>query len=134
MSVNFNRTGNTTATDTWPGWLGVIGGIWLIIAPFILGYSNNSTPLYNDIIFGIIGIVLTGFCALTAGQPNTAQARRIAGWLSVLEGVWLIIAPFVLGYNNIGAALWNDIITGVLFVIIGAYATTTVAGHLTGNI
>jgi hypothetical protein len=109
-------------TASWPGWLGVVGGIWLILAPFILNYSNIDNALWNDIIVGAAAILLTGFCALTALRLETSQMRLIAGGLSILAGVWLIIAPFLLNYSNIENALWNDIITGALFIIVGIYA------------
>lgn len=35
-------------------WLFVLGGIWLIIAPFALDYSQTISALWNDIIVGII--------------------------------------------------------------------------------
>src|SRR5437868_13716449 len=33
--------------------LNVIAGIWLIIAPWVLGYSGRD-PRWNDVVFGII--------------------------------------------------------------------------------
>lgn len=42
------------------------------------------------------------------------------GWLGIIFGIWLIIAPFVLGYSNVVNAMWNDIILGIL-VTIGSY-------------
>lgn len=44
------------------------------------------------------------------------------GWLGIVFGIWLIIAPFVLGYSNVVNAMWNDIILGIL-IAIGSYLT-----------
>lgn len=75
-----NRVDSYNAmTASWPGWLGVVGGIWLILAPFILNYSNIDNALWNDIIVGAAAILLTGFCALTALRLETSQMRLIAG-------------------------------------------------------
>jgi len=41
-------------------------------------------------------------------------------WLGIIFGIWLIIAPFVLGYSQITNALWNDIILGIV-VAVGSY-------------
>lgn len=38
-------------------WLSVLGGIWLIIAPFMLSYSDRNATT-NDIILGVVIIVL----------------------------------------------------------------------------
>jgi len=35
-------------------WIFVLCGLWLIISPFVLGYSLNTAALVNDILFGII--------------------------------------------------------------------------------
>lgn len=46
------------------------------------------------------------------------------GWLGIVFGIWLIIAPFVLGYSNVVNAMWNDIILGIL-VAVSSYLTNT---------
>jgi len=39
-------------------WINIIAGVWLIIAPFVLGYSANQTALVNDIVAGVVvGII-----------------------------------------------------------------------------
>ena len=40
-------------------------------------------------------------------------------WMNFTLGVWLVIAPFVLLYRGIQAALWDDIVVGLL---IAAYS------------
>jgi len=35
-------------------------GIWLIAAPFILGYAASPAPLWNDIVCGLLIVVLAG--------------------------------------------------------------------------
>ena len=32
----------------------------------------------------------------------------------ILFGIWLILAPFILGYASLQVAMWNDILLGVL--------------------
>lgn len=39
-------------------------------------------------------------------------------WVNVVLGVWLIVAPYVLGYSTASTALWNDIIIGVVVAIV----------------
>jgi VIT1/CCC1 family predicted Fe2+/Mn2+ transporter len=43
-------------------------------------------------------------------------------WVNAVIGVWLAIAPFVLGYTNIAAALWNDIIVGIAIIVLAAWS------------
>lgn len=42
-------------------------------------------------------------------------------WIFVLAGIWLIIAPFVLGYSETSASLWNDIILGIVIAVVGIF-------------
>ncbi len=42
-------------------------------------------------------------------------------WIYLVLGIWLILAPFVLGYSDTAGALWSDIIVGVLIVIGGLW-------------
>lgn len=44
------------------------------------------------------------------------------GGLSIVIGIWMVLAPFVLGYSINAVALWNDIIVGFIVAMIGAYA------------
>ncbi len=46
---------------------------------------------------------------------------KTCGWVCVLAGAWLIIAPFVLGYSTNALALWNDIILGLIVLGAGTY-------------
>lgn len=87
-------------------------GIWLIISPFVLGYTHNDTAKWNDIASGIA-------VALVA----------LRGWSvwNVALGIWLIISPFVLGFANAPTLLWNNVILGALIGIV-AFASSTSPG------
>jgi len=43
-------------------------------------------------------------------------------------GIWLIIAPFVLSYSGVAAAMWNDIIVGIIVAVLAAWAALVVSG------
>lgn len=65
-------------------------------------------------------------------QPGslTTQVRSASG-LNIAVGAWLVIAPFALSYSDATAALWNDIVAGL--VILGlAIWSGTVGGRLHG--
>ncbi len=100
--------------------LNILLGIWLIIAPFVLNYARLEAAQTNDIIIGIIVAVIAAirtFGAFT--QPGWS-------WVNVILGVWLIIAPFVLGYSGAARPLWNDIILGVVIAILAWTSATSV--------
>ena len=47
----------------WINWANIILGFWLIIAPFVLGYTF-ATSQWNDIILGIVVVVLGAWSAV----------------------------------------------------------------------
>ena len=90
--------------------MNILFGLWLIIAPFVLGYSRFKIAMWNDIILG----VLIGIFALVRSWKSEAA---MPSWINVLGGIWLIIAPFVLDYGIQTTPRWNDIILGILVII-----------------
>lgn len=92
----------------------ILIGIWLVAAPFVLGYYSQPRATLNS--------VLVGFLALALGIASSVDLSRfrILTWLESYVGFWLFAAPFVLGYLSPafpydGAVpLWNDLICGGL--------------------
>jgi hypothetical protein len=86
----------------------IVAGVWLIVAPWVLGYGVLNNATWNDVICGILAICFAGFSVYAANVTGS--------WLNELLGVWLFIAPFVLGYPGGAhlAATTNDIILGLL--------------------
>jgi len=116
-------------------WLVVLAGAWEVIAPFVLGYTIAAGALWDAIILGIGLVILAGWAALS----NEASTIRSLNWINVILGVWLIIAPFLIGYTSFAAALWNDIIVGIVVVVLAGWAAIVapsardeVSGHLPG--
>lgn len=54
-------------------WLNVILGIWLIVAPFVLGYSTLTNAMYNDIIVGVLVAVIAFFTWFTATRAAPSR-------------------------------------------------------------
>lgn len=108
-------------------WLNILAAIWLIIAPYVLGYFN-ATARTNDLWLGII----VGILAVIRLVAHAAWA----GWLNVVAGIWLIIAPFVLRYPGT-TAVWNDVILGILVAAFALWSSGAAAvsqhGHGHGH-
>lgn len=91
--------------------LNVLAGIWLIIAPFVLNYSNGD-PYWNDIVFGAIVAV---FALIRVG--GAVRASWLS-WINALIGIWLIVSAFWL--DNTATAGWNDVILGAIVLVLAA--------------
>jgi len=101
-------------------WINLIVGIWLIIAPFALspaGLTRNWAA--NDVVLGIL-LIAFSWWMLAVVMPSVGAA-----WFEILCGVWLIIAPFVLGYSRTMTAVWNDVVCGVIAIVVAAVASQT---------
>jgi hypothetical protein len=99
--------------------LNVIAGIWLIISPWVLGFSNLQTPpLWDTLLVGIAVLILSAIRLGTVGTEGLS-------WISFLVGIWLLISPFVLNFSGTSAAMGNEVILGILvglFSLWGALA------------
>lgn len=91
--------------------LNVLAGIWLIIAPWVLGYVAGD-PKWNDVVFGAI----VGLLALL--RLSGVYATAWASGANLLIGIWLFIAAFWL--DKSGTASANDIILGIIVFVLAA--------------
>ena len=111
-----NRQTTTAGQVKLASGLNIALGAWLAVASFILGYSGIAAARWNDIIVGLIILVLAW---ARVANPSRMTA---ASWTNVVLGLWLIAAPFVLGYSGTAAPLWNDIIVGVVVAALGTWS------------
>ena len=98
-------------------WIMALAGIWAIIAPFALHYVGTTTALWNDMIVGVVVLLLAVLAAVVQDNDNV----RNLDWVNAVLGVWLILSPFILGYSVLMAAMWSDIITGVVIVALAVW-------------
>lgn len=89
----------------WQDWVILILGVWLFFSPFLIGYTG-TTAASNAYVIGVV-VVLFAILALI-------DSRVWEEWINLVLGVWLVIAPFVLGYSTMDGATWNHIIVGLL--------------------
>jgi hypothetical protein len=99
-------------------WINLLLGIWLIIAPFALPAATGMTSASaaNDVVLGIL-LIAFSWWIIAAMAPPTGAA-----WFEMLCGFWLIAAPFVLRYNSRMPAVWNDVLCGIIAVVVAAIA------------
>ena len=102
-------------------WIIALCGLWEfgdIVLPFVIGFGQVRSFVWNHILVGMI-LMLAGARAALTGNVRTAKTMC---WIAAIAGVWLIIAPFLLGTPEIPAGLWNDIIVGVIVLILSVWA------------
>ena len=103
-------------------WGVAVIGLWEALAPFILGYSFIAAALANALVIGITIIILAAWAGLTSNLIS----ERTLDWVIAVLGLWLIAAPFVLGYSDLTIAMWNAIIVGVVVAGLEIWAALSV--------
>lgn len=100
--------------------LDVLAGLWLVVAPFIFNYSSNGGSVANDVAVGIAVLLL-------AGVQVTGDNYRYSwpSWANVLLGAWLLVSPFVLSFPSGSAAMWNDVVLGVVVGGLALYSAVS---------
>lgn len=89
--------------------LNALLGIWLVMSPFVLGYFDElAVALSNDMIVGLAVLLLA------VGRMSQPAYTSPARATNLVLGLWLVLAPFVLGYSEVAPAMWNDVIAGCL--------------------
>jgi len=102
-------------------WIVALAGLWTLVSPFILNFSDLTSAMWNAIIVGILLIALGGWAALY----KDVNTDKVLDWINVVLGLWLIASPFVLGYSTMAAALWSSIITGLVVIVLAGWAAFT---------
>lgn len=63
------------AYQKWEEWLNVALAIWLVISPWVLGFSAMAAVMYNAVVIGLLVLALAFWAAMTepeAGRRTTA--------------------------------------------------------------
>jgi uncharacterized membrane protein HdeD (DUF308 family) len=53
-------------------------------------------------------------------DTKTYGHTRVPNGLNIIAGIWLIISAFALHYATMPGALWNDVVVGVVVLILAA--------------
>ncbi|HQO78577.1 MAG TPA: SPW repeat protein [Thermodesulfobacteriota bacterium] len=97
-------------------WLVVLLGLWQIMAPYFLDYSNVPYAMVNSLAVGVLFIVFAIWSIRTASLSTSSTLNTI----NVILALWLIAAPYVLGYSEIDRAATNNLVVGFAVIVIEA--------------
>lgn len=113
----------------WQDWANLVLAIWLFISPWVLNFAGvidgstgaaggtaNSPAMsaaWNAWVIGVIVAVLA-----------VAAISRLQQWeevINMLLGIWLFIAPWVVGFTSLSAAAWDHWIVGALVFVLAIW-------------
>ena len=87
----------------WAQIINALLGIWLMASPGMFGYSG--TGRINGVI---VGPIIATFAIIAVWEVTRAVGRA-----NVTLGAWLVIAPWVLGYEENVIATVNEFVVGI---------------------
>ena len=93
-------------------WVNLVCAVLLFISPWILAFSGDVTA--TRAAWGTGGVV-----AIFAGAA-LVQFAEWEEWISGLLGVWMIVAPWVVGFSTIGVAVAAFVVLGLVVAIASA--------------
>ena len=86
--------------------------LWIAISPWVWGFAHSHPAVANHVA------LVFGFGPLALLISNL----RPAAFVTLLGGLWLAISPWLLGYATDHAAWLNELVTGLLLVVVCASA------------
>lgn len=93
----------------WMSAFNILLGAWVIVSPWILGYTTTASKV-NSVIFGTAVLI---FAAVREFAPQ----MNWSSWINFIAALWLIVSPFILQVNTT-AAYWNLVITGIVIAVL----------------
>jgi hypothetical protein len=90
----------------WQDWVNVVLGAWLFFSPFF-GVGGTAGPAAWDSF--LFGMAIAFLAALALAQPQKWEEA-----LNFVIGIWLIVAPFALGFAHLRAPTWNHALVGLI--------------------
>lgn len=105
-----------------PGLINVILGLWLLLGSFI-GKFGTVASKSSDVILGFF------LCFLSVQLSIPTEETRWMNLLTGLIGIAAIVAPWIFDYSGNGSATTNNIIVGVLIILVSAWGFLTAGSN-----
>jgi len=117
---------NPDESGKWLSAIIALIGVWMIVEPFLFVVGGGQ--FWNDVLVGVLLVAVGGYNYYR--RTNKEVGSVAAASIAVLLGLWLVIAPFVIGAGTEAGgsetvsdfAFWNDIVVGLITIAIGAFS------------
>ena len=106
----------------WAQIINVILGLWIMASPDLLSFADPTAADNNHIVGPLI--VTFAFTALW-------EATRSVGKWNIALGAWLLIAPWILSFED-KSALINDVAIGAVVVAL-SFVKGKITQHFGGG-
>ena len=87
-------------------------GFFMMIAPYLFGYADNTTALWTSLISGLLVV------AVSVGEAAEHDRANWEYWVAGIIGAFAIVAPFILNFGQHVTAMWTTIIVGAIITFL----------------
>lgn len=109
-------------TGNWQDVVCLILGLWLVVSPWVLGFTAIQFAMWNAIVLGAVIVVMT--------LMELVEFHDWEEWTDMVIGGWLAISPWVLGFT---AEAGGSAVATANFVIVGLLVLAMAAWSLIGH-
>lgn len=78
--------------ERWQDWTSFALGLWLALSPWVAGYAEHASPTANA--------AFCGTALALAAHFEASCCEDSIEWANLALGLWLVAAPFVLGFDS----------------------------------
>lgn len=110
------------AWSRWQDWVNVVLGLWLFVSPWLLGVSGVESASRTAWVLGAL-VVAAALWALASPQSVYAEA------CNAVLGLAALVAPWVVGFSDLGVTVWSFFISGVIILVLSAWILLQLSGE-----
>jgi hypothetical protein len=111
MRPEATRPSAIRSAPCWQHWAIFALALWLAVSPWLVGYAAHAAPTANAAVAGL---------AIALAAHFEASCELSIEWLNLGAGVWLIAAPFVLGFDADRVPAANSVAVGAAMAALAA--------------
>jgi hypothetical protein len=101
-------------TARWRDWASFALGLWLAVSPWVMGFAWHETATANSALVGL---------AIALGSHfEVSFDGSVVEWFNFAGGLWLLFAPFLLGFEAQALVAANTIAVGSAVAILAGSA------------
>jgi hypothetical protein len=97
----------------WQDYANIVLGVWLLAAPFVLGFEGQAVALWTTAVVGVL-ILATAVGAVLLPRPWE-------DWTETVLGACLVVSPLFIEFGTQSGAA-NALITGLLVLTMSLWA------------
>jgi xanthine/uracil permease len=92
----------------------ILVAIWLYASPWVLTYAGDAG--WNSTTVAVAIAVLAAIRVMGAYRASWLS------WINVLLGLWLLVAPWFLDFDDVDDATANSVIVGIIVAVLGLWS------------